>query len=129
MHNFQSPNPEYDNLEYTEIVQNYFAWYITQFGVAKAQIIVDKVLASDKISGLIARLRYNNHTPLAKNFLELLNTIPYFFMPTGQTQALACLLALQRWNEEVNYKTENLSQQELKKIALEIITISKPIYR
>ena len=112
-------------LDYEEILEYVISYYIREFGERKFKTILDKVMTSNKISGLISTAKYKAVPPGSKDFLYCLNEIPYFIFSSGQTQAVAALIALQRWNEEVNSQQFLLNLEGLQLRAINIIEESK----
>lgn len=112
-------------MDYEEILELFFSYYIKQYGEIKFKTILDKVMTSNKISGLISTARYKNVPPGYNDILYCLNEIPYFIFSRGQTQAVAALIALERWNNEVNSTLYLLDQSGLKLRAIKIIEESK----
>lgn len=82
-------------------------------------------MTSNKISGLIRTAKYKNIPPAPKDYIYCLNEIPYFIFSRGQTQAVGALIALQRWNDEVNSIQYLLGEDGLKKRAIAILEESK----
>lgn len=114
--------------EYNEILDLFISSYIKEFGELKFRTILDKVMTSSKISGLISTARYHNIPPSANNILNCLNEIPYFIFSRGQTQAVAALITLERWNEEVNSHQYLLDYDGLKNRAIRILEESKSTF-
>jgi len=112
-------------MEYSEIFDYIISSYIREFGERKFKTVLDKVMTSNKISGLISTAKYKEVPPGSKDFLYCLNEIPYFIFSRGQTQAVAALIALQRWNEEVNSQQFLLSEEGLKLRVVNILEESK----
>jgi len=110
---------------YDEIIEYVLSAYIREFGERKFKTVLDKIMTSNKISGLISKARYSRVAPGSKDFLYCLNEIPYFIFSRGQTQAIAALIALQRWNEEVNSQQYLLLDDGLRLRAVNILEESK----
>lgn len=87
---------------FTQICESYFAAYIRVNGERKFQTVVDKIMTSNKVSGLISTSRYKMIRPDSKTILACLHEIPYFMFARNETMALAGLLTLTRWNDEAN---------------------------
>ena len=117
------------NLEYSEILDYVFSSYIREFGERKFKIVFEKIMTSNKMSGLISTAKYQGVAPDSKDILYCLNEITYFIFCKGQTQAVASLIALERWNEEVNSQQYLLSDQGLRLRAVNIIEESKITFR
>lgn len=113
------------SLEYEEIIDLFISSYIKEFGELKFKTILDKVMTSNKVSGLISTARYKGVPPGYNDILYCLNEIPYFIFSRGQTQAVAALIALERWNDEVNSNQFLLDQSGLKLRAIKILEESK----
>ncbi len=112
-------------MNYDEILEYVISAYIREFGERKFKTVLKKIMTSNKISRLISTAKYKNIPPGSKDFLYCLNEIPYFIFSRGQTQAVAALIALQKWNEEVNSQQCLLTKEELKLRAMNIIDESK----
>ena len=114
-----------NSLDYEELVKFFISLYVKEFGERKFNTIYQKVMTSDKISGLISTSRFKSMPPGSNNFLYCLNEIPYFIFSRGQTQAVAGLIALERWNIEVNSDLFLVSDEGLRVRALGILEESK----
>ena len=112
---------EYKSMSYNEIVDYMIETHIHLYGEDKFKKILDKVMTSNKISGLISTLRYKGVPPGSKDFLYCLHEIPYFLSSHNQTVAIAALLALERWNEEVNSQQFLLNEDGLRLRAVNIL--------
>ena len=112
-------------MSYDEILEYVISAYIREFGERKFKTVLDKIMTSNKISGLISTAKYKGVPPGSKDYLYCLNEIPYFIFSRGQTQAIAALIALQRWNEEVNSQQYLLSDDGLRLRAVNILEESK----
>ncbi len=106
---------------YYEIFERVAQPYRQRHGPEKIRKIGMKVLTSDKISGLISRLKYNGTPPASTDFLYCLHEIPYFLFSSYQTVAIGALLALERWNLEVNSQQHILPANGLNLIAIDIL--------
>ena len=115
-------------MDYSEILDYAITSYIREFGERKFKTVLNKVMTSNKISGLISTAKYKGVPPDSKDLLYCLNEIPYFIFSRGQTQAVAALIALQRWNEEVNSQQFLLSEDGLRLRAVNILEESKVTY-
>jgi hypothetical protein len=110
-----------NHMNYDDIISYVVTSYIREFGERKFNTVLEKIMTSNKISGLISTAKFKGLPPGSKDFLYSLNEIPYFIFATGQTQAVAALLALQRWHEEVNVIQFLLSEDDLKLRAINIL--------
>jgi len=113
------------HLDYQGIVEYVITSYIREFGERKFATILEKIMTSNKISGLISTAKFKGVPPGSKDILYCLNEIPYFIFSRGQTQAAAALIALQRWNEEVNSYQFLLDEDGLRLRAINILEESK----
>ena len=96
-----------------ELCQNFFANYIDEFGSEKLAAAHDKIRRSNKVSSLINRSEFLKAVPSAEHFINTVPAIPYFFFAKDRTLALGCILALLRWNDEVNSVYEVMNESEL----------------
>jgi hypothetical protein len=108
--------------DFNSLCDAYCNAYIREFGERKFKTVLDKVMTSDKISGLISTSRYRMATPGAKTFLACINEINYFIFSRNETQALAGLLAVSRWNLEANQFPAFVSDEQLYEMAVFILT-------
>ena len=115
-------------LDYDGIIGFMVSSYIQEFGERKFEKLLRKVMTSNKISGLISTARYKRIPPGSNDFLYCLNEVPYFIFASGQTQAIGALVALQRWNEEVNSEQCLLAEDGLRQRAIYIIEKSKSTF-
>ena len=116
-------------LPYKEILKIMAKYYALEFGTRKFHTIFDKIYTSNKINSLLNTSKVKNIALNHKDYLYCLNSIPYFMFCKGQTQAMACLLALERWDIEINSQLKFRDEEQLKAIALQIIYESKEIMR
>jgi hypothetical protein len=120
---------EFDKFwNYKNVVDSYAIRYAGAFGQDKALAVNKRIMTSNKISGLIARSRHHGYSPSHLDYLHTINTIPYFIFSRGQTQALAALLALDRWHVEVNMQLNLLSPDSMLTRAELIIQECKDTY-
>lgn len=110
-----------ESLDYEDILLHNFNSYSREFGERKFKNVVDKVTTSNKIKKLNTYLKFHNLVPSSTEIIACLNEIPYFIFSRGQTQALAGLIVLQMWNDEVNRHTNQFSNGELKAVAIMIL--------
>jgi hypothetical protein len=110
-----------DRLTYEEIQILFTKTYVNDLGEAKYIKIAEKILTSNKMSNLLSRSRYQNIAVAPKDLLHTINSIPYFMFTSNRNQALAGLLALQRWNNDVNIGFTLANEETLKRMAIEII--------
>jgi hypothetical protein len=115
-------------MEYDDLFDYFTTSYVREFGQRKFQKVLNKVLRSNKISGLISTARYNGVPPGSDDILYCLNEIPFFIFSRGQTQVLGAFITLQRWHEEVNSQQFLLNEAGLKVRALSIIEKSRSTF-
>ena len=115
-------------VSYYELLDYCFNDYKTEFGERKFTKIDYKIKTSSRIGKLINNLNKVGAGPGSDDLIYSINEIIYFTFAKGQTQVVACLLALERWNTEVNIPNDMkyLSYFELKDRVLKIILKKKP---
>ena len=114
-----------DKTQYENVARQRYAEFllseVNNFKATKGEgkyfKILRKVTSSNKIGGLISHLRYSKLVPDATEIVACLNEIPYFIFSSSQTQAMAGLLVLQRWHEEINVHTQQFTVGELHAVA------------
>lgn len=115
------------NMSYYELLEYCFNDYKTEFGERKFTKIDYRIKTSNRIGKLIDNLKKIGAGPGYNDLIYSINEIIYFTFARGQTQVIACLLALDRWNAEVNIPNDMkyLSYFELKNRVLKIILKKK----
>jgi hypothetical protein len=122
-------NTEYlQYLSYETILEQVFSSYIKEFGERKFNSILDKIKNSNKIQRLINLSIEKQSPPGSMDFLYLMNEIPFFIFSRGQTQAVGALVALMRWNQDVNSTHLLLTEEGLKIRAIKILEESKATF-
>jgi hypothetical protein len=111
-----------DLYPHEEICRDYFAQYIQEFGEAKLMTVREKIIESDSISGLISRSKFQMKKPTLEHFIYQVPKINYFLFAKNKTVVAGCLMALLRWNEEVNEIYEMMDEDELDHISRSIIS-------
>jgi hypothetical protein len=117
MHDFSK---EIYGYHYYEIIERFSMIYRERFGMHKYEEIVNRIQTSKTFSKL------NEDSRLKRTWLNDVSItgqmllIPYFLFKGGYTQFLACLLALERWNQEVNAHTQVQDERELADISISI---------
>lgn len=107
---------------FTQLCDAYCTTYLLVNGERKFQTVLDKVMTSNKVSGLISTSRYKMARLDGKTILACLHEIPYFMFSRNETMALAGLLALTRWNAEANLYAALADDDRLLEIARFIVT-------
>ncbi len=108
-------------MSYDEIFEYVLSEYIKKYGERRLKKVFEKVMTSNKISGMISTSNYRMISLGSKDFIYCLNEIPYFMFSSGQTQAVAALIALHRWNQEVNSHQHLISNDGLQLRAVNIL--------
>lgn len=108
--------------EFNSFCNAYCEKYLRELGERKFKTVLDKVMTSNKISGLISTSRYQMWRPKPQTILACLHEIPYFMFARNDTLALAGILTLLRWNEEANQPPVMGSDGQLREMAISILT-------
>jgi len=117
---------EIDSLGFDEIIDYAISSFKREFGERKFNTVHNKITTSKKVTALIEATKIRGVPPGAYDFLHCVNEMPYFIFSRGQTQAVGALLALQKWNLEVNILNHMLNEEELRLRAIKIIKGSEP---
>jgi hypothetical protein len=107
--------------DYFALMQDFINAYILKNGKDKYDTVHRKVYESNLISGFISKAKYNCQTVDHLIILSYVNGCVTFLLSKPETEALAGLLVLQRWNDEVNSHYQLKSAEELKKTAFYIL--------
>ena len=104
----------FENMTFEEIVDFTVEKFSNQNGRAKLHALYEKVMTSNKLSGLISVSKYKTVAPTATDVISCLCTIPYFMFRSNWTQVCAAVLFFKKWDEEVNQSLFILSPEQLK---------------
>ena len=106
---------------YEEIMESFMVYYRNKYGQEKIKTIYEKVMTSDKISGLISKARFRGFPPGSQDYVLVVSSIPYFMFASSQTLAMASLFSLSKWDGEANANNEYLNDSGMKLRAMNII--------
>lgn len=115
-------------LEFNELLEHIYSSYAREFGERKLSEVMNKVITSKKVEGFIKESKLRKIPPHNNYIIQMLNEIPFFIFSRGQTIVVGAMLVLQMWNEEVNSKTNMLTDDELLQRAKFIINESKSMF-
>lgn len=108
----------FEDMSFDEIVGFTVEKYINEKGRDKFLKLYQKVMTSNKLSGLISSSRFKAIPPSANDVMYCLNEIRYFIFSSNFTQVCAAVLFLKRWDEEVNQSLFLLTDAQLKQRAI-----------
>ncbi|MAO45618.1 MAG: hypothetical protein CL823_00545 [Crocinitomicaceae bacterium] len=113
-------------MSYIEIYNEVTTSYKEKYGIDKMNDLLDEIMNSDKISELIQQKTYKGVSPNVKDFIYCLNGIPFFILKKDITLATGAIIALERWNLEINHHSHTtgkllLDNDELKMLAVFIL--------
>jgi hypothetical protein len=116
------------SMTYDMLLTHTFSSFIREFGTRKYERILEKVSSSKKINNFISDSIRKKTPPHFDYIIQMLNEIPFFIFSRGQTLVVGCLMALQKWDKEVNKRNILLSDEDLRARALYIITECKSMF-
>lgn len=88
--------------EFWNLYNRYYDYYEKKYGVSKFKKIREKVSSSSNFSKLCQLSIQKGIAPNEPDFGSSLLTMPYFILANSDTVAMAELIAITFWNEEVN---------------------------
>lgn len=106
--------------DYNSIREEFIKIFIIQCGNLKYEDIRKRIGSSNNFNKMIKNSRLNKTLVNDKSILGALLTIPHFMFKGGYTQFLGSLLALEKWNQEVNKFTRVQSEEDLKFVSIEM---------
>ncbi|MFA7301969.1 MAG: hypothetical protein WC069_06685 [Candidatus Shapirobacteria bacterium] len=109
---------------YKTIIENSLKNYIDEYGRLKFDKVISKVQNSKKITNLLSISLQKHIVPNKNDYLYSLSEIPYFIFSKPDTLAIAGILCLERWNQDCNKDFYLADENELIKIALDILKAS-----
>ena len=77
----------FEHLTYYELINDFNKDFLIDYGRIKYDKVYNKVHSSEKISKLILLSKESRLTPLAKDFLYTINSIPFFIFSKSDTIA------------------------------------------
>lgn len=95
-----------------ETFKTYSDYYIWKNGRKKYEKVKEKVLFSNSIAQLNGISLQMNGMPTARDFLSAVKSTTYFMFAGQDATILACLLAINLWNEKIN-KVYKFAQQSI----------------
>ncbi len=113
----------YQNIEssdFFDMRDDFINIFLLQCGQLKFEDIGKKIYTSNSFNKLINRTLLNRSQVDDKSIIGCLLLIPYFMFKDGYSQYLASIIALDRWNTEVNMFTQVINETELKNLIVKI---------
>lgn len=92
----------YSSITLETIYQSFSDYYKSKYGNDKFEKVKSKVMFSNKLSELNGMSIQRLGVPTARDFLSAIKSMTYFMFASKDTTILACLLAIKRWDEQVN---------------------------
>ena len=108
-------------LDYGGICEYFAKRYMKEFGERKFSKILNKVNDSGKVKKLIDISSSKGIKPNYIDFMQTILSIPYFMVSNSKTKSIAGIIAIQRWNLEVNSVRNLATRDELKMTVLKLI--------
>lgn len=128
MENLSSRRVRETDRDYYGIIAFVTEKFVKEYGETKYQKIQERVMISNKISGLISLSMYKKLPPGSLDFVYCINEVRQFIFSNMETKTLACLLTLERWNQEVNKKLYLMDENDLYDRAIGIVRKTKVYY-
>ena len=98
--------------------------YISQFGKIKAEKEKSKVECSDKYSKLLTEIKHQQLRLRGDDFFQsIINNASYFFAKK-ETIAYASIIALNKWDNELNLNGEIYDEGELELVVQRILHLA-----
>ena len=104
-----------------EMIDKFEKEFIADYGTVKYNKVKSRIDNSTKILTLFEQSRGHGHLPPANTWLNYVYTVGYFLTSNVSTKALAGVLALKRWNSEVNIEERIASSEDVNMLARDII--------
>lgn len=98
---------------YEEKLEWYMQKYILDYGQKKFLAITEKLLTSNSVRRFLINEAAVNSPPTYLDIVSTVMNVPYFGFGKKTTVAMASLMLLQTWNEEINKKKLLLHDLEL----------------
>lgn len=95
--------------------------FLADFGLVKMKEIHEKTESSPKINNYLQQVGYNSYRPTHTGIISTLNTTTYFIFSKGETLCIGALFVLVNWNAQFNEDNTVLSENDVTKVAADII--------
>lgn len=100
-------------MTYEQKVGTYMEEYILEYGQRKFLKIMEKLLTSNSVRQFLLASRLATLPPLHTDIIGTVMNILYFGLSRKTTVAIASIMLLQTWSEEVNKQRGFLEEEEL----------------
>ena len=87
--------------------------YIYNYGQAKFNTVEEKIYSSSKLTELNKISVNRSIAPNAADFNATIQSIGYFIISNSDTSAMAQMIAIKRWDEQVNSKFGFCTEHQL----------------
>ena len=111
-------------MSYIEIYNEVTSSYKQKYGIDKMNDILYEIMNSNAISELIQSKKYKGVSPNVKDFIYCLNGMPFFILKNDITLATGAIVALERWNLEINHFHQITGKFLLDNDGLKVLAVS-----
>lgn len=105
------------------IEESFYTFFVKEFGEINAKDIVKKLNGSKTALRFLSESSLRGVRPMAKNYIEVINSSTSFLFAKSEKIALAAILLLRRWCDDVGEKLGLSNDLYLNKVFFEILTI------
>lgn len=112
-------------MSYLQVLDAYSDRYIPKYGVDKYKTVFEKVSKSKKIATLNGLSIQKRIAPTAHDFAAAVNEIAWFLFQSQETVALAALMAIGLWDQDVNRIYHFSTQFEVEQKAIAVLELLK----
>jgi len=114
--------------DFTTILHNCYQTYIDQFGKIDFDKTHNKITVSKSVGKLLELTIQGNFMPKGNDFVDCVHGIPFFIFSKWNRICLGGILALDRWNKQVNRYHNIASENDLIAALHKIIEYSRADY-
>lgn len=98
-----------------------FADYTREFGARKSRSLLDSLSESTLLTKTLQQWEQDNHVPNYKELQKVVGAINWFVFSKRETTGLGMILALVRWDEQVNKPKQLASTIDVLSIAFDTL--------
>ena len=102
-------------------VEKFISFYIKSYGEEKFNAIKNKIDNSNKVKKFLGKSSSDKIILLRDDFVFTINEIPYFIFSHPKTSTMGAILALRKWNDEINSQLFLASDFQVLKVLNDII--------
>ena len=107
---------------YSDLMNKFTNDYIREFGERRLRKIRSKVTESRGVQKYLVKLQEVYLSPHFEDLTVVVMNMPFFMVANKETVTMASLILLEIWNTKLNANNKLLSDYELERLAIQVIS-------